>query len=287
MPQKPEDTYFKKIGCSGKEITPNLLNQFGTTFCRMQKKARYDLDLPIINRPYYQAVLREVDLSDEQLQLIPKALDIFLQEEEGMPYAFIAHTNIKMLRLDQVKHHKKIAHIYKSLTKLSIDRFADIGMNDLGATLQEGNFIISHLYTTERDRPDQDPHTDYPYLSATKLKKNKTMADARLAWTAHMPITPDGMWITLYLSPGYGTPVHIGYGKLLLLRSDIVHGGGTPNLEYVTGKRFDRLHMYLDTEDQKADPGNIHSIWYDGITPLSELYWKPIKEFQSGKQASK
>jgi hypothetical protein len=45
--------------------------------------------------------------------------------------------------------------------------------------------------------------------------------------------------------------------------------------------------MYLDTEDQKADSGNIHSIWYDGITPLSELYWKPIKEFQSGKQASK
>jgi hypothetical protein len=60
-----------------------------------------------------------------------------------------------------------------------------------------------------------------------------------------------------------------------------------PNIEYVTGKRFDRLHMYLDTEDQKADQGNIHSVWYDGITPLSELYWKPIKEFPSGKQASK
>jgi hypothetical protein len=44
MPQKPEDTYFKKIGCSGKEITPNLLNQFGTTFFRMQKKARYCAD---------------------------------------------------------------------------------------------------------------------------------------------------------------------------------------------------------------------------------------------------
>jgi hypothetical protein len=81
MPQKLEDTYFKKIGCSGKEITPNLLNQFGTTFCRMQKKARYDLDVPIVNRPYYQAVLREVDLSDELLQLIPKALDILLEEE--------------------------------------------------------------------------------------------------------------------------------------------------------------------------------------------------------------
>jgi hypothetical protein len=157
------------------------------------EKARYDLDLPIVNRPYYQAVLREVDLSDELLQLIPKALDIFLGEEERMPYTFIAHTNIKMLRVDQVKHNKKNAPTYKALTKLSIDRFADIGMNDMGATLQEGDFIISHLYTLERDRPDQDPHTDYPYLSATKLKKNKKMADARLAWTAHMPITPDGM----------------------------------------------------------------------------------------------
>jgi hypothetical protein len=84
-----------------------------------------------------------------------------------------------------------------------------------------------------------------------------------------------------------GAPVHIDYGKVLLLCSDVVHGGGTPNLEYVRGKRFDHLHMYLDTEDQKADPGNIHSIWYDGITPLSDLYWKPIKEFPIGKASIK
>ncbi len=117
-----------------------------------------------------------------------------------------------MLRVDQVKHNKKIAPINKALTKLSIDRFADIGMNDLGATLQEGDFYNkSPIHNGKRStRPRSTHRLSLP--KRNKLKKNKKMANARLAWTAHMPITPDGMWITLYLSPGYGTPVHIDYG---------------------------------------------------------------------------
>lgn len=285
MPQKPENTYFNRLGY--KDVTESMMNLFGTTYCRLHRNARPDLDQHILERPYYRAMLKLQPVSEALLSFLPTALKNFKDEEERLPYTFIINTNVKMLRLDQNKLRKKINTTYTTLRKHSIDLFNDIGMNDLGATLREQTFLITHLYTTERNRPDQDPHTDYPYLCATDLKSHKNMADARHAWTAHMPITPDGLWITLYLAPGYGTPVHVDYGKVLLLRSDVVHGGGTPNLDSVSGKTFDRLHMYLDTEDQLANPGDIHSVWYDGITPLCDLYWKPIKEFPQKKNTSK
>jgi hypothetical protein len=96
-----------------------------------------------------------------------------------MPYTYIAHTNIKMLRMDQVKHNKKIAPINKALTKLSIDRFADIGMNDLGATLQEGDFYNkSPIHNGKRStRPRSTHRLSLPKRNKLKRIKKWPMQD--------------------------------------------------------------------------------------------------------------
>jgi hypothetical protein len=85
--------------------------------------------------------------------------------------------------------------------------------------------------------------------------------------------------IIIWLGTGYGHPVHIKYGQALLLTSDVVHGGGTPKLESTSGKKFYRLHYYLESEIQKGFPGVINRVSYDRVNPLSVMHLTPKNTF--------
>jgi hypothetical protein len=88
-----------------------------------------------------------------------------------------------------------------------------------------------------------------------------------------MPITIEGSWITLWFGIGKGYTIKIPFGTVLLLRSEIIHGGGTPIIEQnAKCKKFRRLHYYLVTEDQLAVPGFINQFTYDELYSLSDMH---------------
>ncbi len=61
-------------------------------------------------------------------------------------------------------------------------------------------------------------------------------------------------WIKLWWRPGVGYTLQIPSGKILLLHSGVVHGGGVPNVARHTDKKkqFHSLHFYLMTQLQAA-----------------------------------
>ncbi len=91
---------------------------------------------------------------------------------------------------------------------------------------------------------------------------------------ANMPLTQEGNWITIWWGPGVGYTLQIPYGKILLLRSGIMHGGGTSNVTRRTDRyQFCHLHFYIVTQDQAATPGFIYEMHYDNETRLIDTFY--------------
>jgi hypothetical protein len=96
--------------------------------------------------------------------------------------------------------------------------------------------IIYALFTDNDEAINfQQPHTDYPYMITGRSATEKK----HLSWTAHMPVTSDGSWMTIWFGAGIRYTLHIPYGQTLLLHSDVIHGGGVPNIDCLTvSKQF-------------------------------------------------
>ncbi len=116
--------------------------------------------------------------------------------------------------------------------------------------------IIHALFTNDDSNINfHEPHTDYPYV----ITRRNLQEQVCLSWTAHMPISKEGSWITLWWGPGIGYTMHIPYGKILLFHLDVIHGGGIPCVSQKSDKKqLRRLHFYLVTKDQAATPGYIY-----------------------------
>ncbi len=97
-----------------------------------------------------------------------------------------------------------------------------------------------------------------------------------------IPLTQEGSWLTIWWGPGEGYTLQIPFGKILLLRSDVIHGGGVPNVTRGTeNKQFRWLHFYLVTQDQAATPGNIYEWYYDNKTGLMDMCHHPKHSFKN------
>ncbi len=63
---------------------------------------------------------------------------------------------------------------------------------------------------------------------------------------ANLLVMNEGSWITLWLGPGVGYTLHIPYGKIMLLHSDVIHGGRVPYIDLWTDmQQFHWLHFYI------------------------------------------
>jgi len=141
----------------------------------------------------------------------------------------------------------------------------------------------------QKKKEDKDNTT----LTAKKLKNvmgtksglsSKSLSHRMYSWTAHMPITEDGMWINLWFGPGYGHAVYVPYGETLFLRSDMIHGGGVPMSVEAKGlKKYYRLHFYLPTDLQPAYPGQNNYDHYDNVTHIPDICLLPETSFDSKK----
>jgi hypothetical protein len=129
------------------------------------------------------------------------------------------------------------------------------------------------------------PTTKKGDLVATKTSSSsKSLSHLMYSWTAHMPLTEDGMWINLWFGPGYGHAVYVPYGETLFLRSDMIHGGGVPMSVEAKGlKKYYRLHFYLPTDFQPAYPGQNNYDHYDNVTHIPDICLLPETSFDSKK----
>ena len=125
------------------------------------------------------------------------------------------------------------------------------------------------------------PTTKKGDLIATKTSSSsKSLSHLMYSWTAHMPVSEDGMWIHLWFAPGYGHSVKVNYGETLFLRSDVVHGGGVPlSVEIMGLNSYYCLHYYLVTDLQPAHPKVTNPKHYDNVTLLSDIYLLPEMGF--------
>jgi hypothetical protein len=127
---------------------------------------------------------------------------------------------------------------------------------------------MSIIYNSAEEVIVQDAHTDFEFKKATDTRE-------KFAWTANIPMSKDGSYIIVWNGPGYGTSIHVPFGKCLFLRGDVVHAGGRPDWSGIAGKKFLRMHFYLPTKFMPADPENVFVRDLDG-NYLSEHYLFPL-----------
>ncbi len=107
--------------------------------------------------------------------------------------------------------------LIQDLFKKSIALFTENGIFDEIHT-DPGKTIIHTIFTDNDSNIDfQEAHTEYDYLP----RQTDSETPPHSSWTAHMPITNKGSWITLWFGTGAGYTMHIPYGMVLLLRSDV------------------------------------------------------------------
>ncbi len=85
--------------------------------------------------------------------------------------------------------------------------------------------IIHTLFTEHNLNIDfQEARTGYDYITTRKDSTDQI----HYSWADHMPVTKEGNWITIWRGAGAGYTIQIPFGMVLLLHSNVAHGGGMP-----------------------------------------------------------
>ena len=278
--------WLSRAGYHDVEITKHLLSTFKRVFCRRLK--------PIVNPPAIQEEeqpwnahwVKKVDLNNNLMEFLPTWLKHLeeLEKRKDSYFTRIGVTSLKQRKLDFIGSKRgKGQDLVTSLYEKSIAFFEANGIfKEIKA--DPDRTIIHALFTDHDSNINfQDAHTDYDYMITKKDSANQI----NLSWTAHMPVTSEGSWITLWFGTGQGYTMHIPFGKVLLLRSDVIHGGGTPTVEdNIENRSYRRLHFYLVTGDQPAFPGTNNRMSLDGKNPLSIMHVQPPRSFANTKKTS-
>ena len=280
---KDNTRWLLEAGYKEEDITEEIKTKFKKRYSYFF--TRYiNHSTPEEEQPWHHHWLRKLDVSQELLTSLSKAMELFPDNKEDAQYSLferIRQTSIKQRLLSRIgiitrKDLALINTIHSTCNKF----FKDLHLpTDFGFDL---DYTIIHAIFTDDDTSTnfQDPHTDYPYV----ITRKNLQEQVRLSWTAHMPISKEGSWITLWWGPGIGYTMHIPYGKILLLRSDVIHGGGIPCVSRKSDKQlFRRLHFYLVTKDQAATPGYIYDTYYDNETKLADMCYQAKRSFQQTK----
>lgn len=269
--------WLKKAGYSDTDITPQLRVAFKRTYSRQCKQLISPSSIEEEDQPWHKHWVRKLQLSENMKKILTAAVELFPMSNQRAKGYFerIGETSIKQRFLDRTCNRNVlgstlIAEIYKECTKFLEEQGIPEDLKvDLNRTLIQALFNDN-----DSEIKFQDPHTDYPYMI---ISRADFLANPRyFSWTAHMPITDEGSWITLWFGPGEGHTMHIPYGEILLIRSDLVHGGGIPLTDRLAiTKTFCRLHFHIVSADQPATPGKTYGLSYDNYTELSKIHVQP------------
>jgi len=85
------------------------------------------------------------------------------------------------------------------------------------------------------------------------------------------------------------TNIHIKFGEIFYFWSDVIHSGG--RLDVHTSKRpkqlYERLHFYLPTKLQVADPLHVNLTHFDHRTKFDDIYKIPSNPWSAKAKATK
>jgi hypothetical protein len=98
------------------------------------------------------------------------------------------------------------------------------------------NLICNVLKNTSDEFDFQEAHQDYfPKVISIKVPNYQKL---HLAWSAIIPMTSDGSWITIWYSQDVHCTFQIKYGETLLFHSDVMCCGGRPGVDLKTGMNY-------------------------------------------------
>ncbi len=186
------------------------------------------LDFSIGNEDIYAHKFMLIDIPTGILESIYEAVSI-------LP---ITHYEVICSALKQIRFYKAFNMLFPE---------GENKRTELLSVLKS-NFFVFHPHLDSQEvnatvlvtdgpmRKPQMPHMDYSWESIllptrhdSRRNRSKLLRGcAQLPLTGHMPVSKDGAFIYLWTGPGAAVPFHIEYGKMLIIRGDVVHCGGLP-----------------------------------------------------------
>lgn len=273
-----ERAYIRKAGGSEDLLTEKLIRTFTTYYSRYKRSAMPEMELPIIEQPFFQHCLQKYLLDDQFILYLRTVHEAVKNARKAFIYSYVGETNFLQLRLDNIGGNtdavREIQDVYHQVNKRIISFVNENCCKSIGEIPFSKKHMTFHIYNDGCDKEDENPHKDYPDIGSSNIYTN----DFSHAWICHIPISDNGMWINLWLTPGYAKSIKVEYGSILLIRSDVVFGGCMPILDDCDNIRYERLCMYLDSKDQIYIQGFTNVLCSDLKTPLSHSCYKPIND---------
>ena len=274
MPNLCNAMYLNMGGYPKNMITEALLQKFYHAYNHRKKR--------FIAPPYLQPFNQywvKIETFNESFKLLSHQILKFLVIMEGRKghYKCITGTNMWRIYLHESKFNKcpEFAKFNDKLRQNSIEYFIENGWEKKG--ILANTIKIFGIFTLGKTEEIQNVHTDHPFVNEHQVK----MSETKYAWTAHMPITTEGMWITVWFAPGLGNTFQVKFGDILYLRSDVVYALGTPMTEDADGERKHyHLQYYLPTNDQPICPCTFNTKDRDNVTNLSQIYYLPKRKIE-------
>ena len=254
----------------GTEKWKKLKNNVSVTFSQKRKSVELSQHLlPIWEREVTKKHIRFVDAPEDVVNTYTTIIQYF----DNLPKRYFSNlvgVNIQQLDITDFMKKEKIDN--KSILHYYKEFFKQQKMNDLGVVLED---LICTAMKNKNDNFDfQDPHQDY-FPVAISSVRNKNLNKEWLAWSAIIPISEQGSWLTIWYDLQTPRTVEVKRGQIVLFRSDVVHCGGRPKLDTLKNQTYYRLHFYLQTTLQRAPDNMVNKVHVDGRTLFSELYTLP------------
>jgi hypothetical protein len=255
-------------GCSITDVTDREAKQMSDLF-HIRKKVMLQSKVAFYHQPYYQFCMGLKQVPEEVKSLFPKINQLIA--DKAAKFRILNDTKESLKQMLFNDELIKIVDDSKGKNALDIFKefFEDLGFKKKGVLLDS---MLSHaMYTNSDEEHHQRPHTDYTFPKETAAKGKQYHA-----WTAIVAMNPEGTCLNIWREPGYPTNIKISYGEVFFFRSDVVHSGGRLSVNSrSSGCMYERLHFYLPTKWQPADPRRINITHRDNMTELDDIYYVP------------
>ena len=275
-------------GCKPEEVLNEEIKQVND-LVTLRRKRIESQGAPFYSQPYNSYCMFMEKVPDKIMDLfqdINKLIGIKASKfrtindtEEALKQMLFNDELIK-IKVGEIKEKKNALVLFK-------EYFATLSDKLLGVLFDD---VTSHaLFTNTDEEHHQRPHTDYLY-PFPRSKKSLNLEEYYFAWTAIVPTNSSGTCLNIWEKPGYPTNIHIKFGEIFYFRSDVIHSGG--RLDVHTSKSgpkqlYERLHFYLPTKLQVADPLHVNLTHFDHRTKFDDIYKIPSNPWSAKAKATK
>jgi hypothetical protein len=264
----------------GKDEWSLLKNNFSAIF-NNRKKATYEPpedQKPIWERKVTHNFFRIVQVPTRITDLYDPII-AYVNNLEDDKVLDLSGVNLQQIHVasffNQVAEKITRPRTVRGLTymNLFVDFFKYHKLHEIG--IEMDNLLPSVMRNKDDNFEFQDAHQDYfPIAISTEEEDEKPRINDNvwMAWSAIFPMSSKGSWLTVWFDQMNPYSFRLEYGQAVFFRSDVVHCGGRPRTDNITGEMFYRLHFYLQTKHQKAPNDKINKMYLDGRIPFSSLY---------------